>query len=73
MWIRHSGAVRPCGHQFDHRTRIDAEWNGASVTTGHPAGLGDALACHAGGEELNLTPEVIGRRFPSSSVIVGVP
>jgi hypothetical protein len=42
---------------------MDAEWNGASVTIGHPAGFFDPFACHAGGEKLNLTPAVIGCRF----------
>src|SRR5260221_9930505 len=73
MWMCHSGAVRPCGHQFPQRTRKEADLNGASVTTGHPAGCGEPFACQAGGEELYATPDVIGWRFPSSSVIAGVP
>ena len=53
--------------------RIDAYSPGWTVTTGQPAGSGDPLTTQPGGEELNVTPEVIGFRFWSNSVIVGVP
>jgi hypothetical protein len=53
--------------------RTEAESNGASVTTGHPAGLGNRSTIQRGGEETKLRPEVMGSRFWSSSVMVGVP
>ena len=72
MWMYQSGAARPCGHQFPHRRRKEADLNGARVTTGHPAGCDKPFAFHAGGEALNLRPDVIARPFPYN-VIAGVP
>jgi hypothetical protein len=43
------------------------------VTTGHPAGWGDRSATQPAGEELKVTPEVIGSRFWFSNVTAGVP
>jgi hypothetical protein len=43
--------------------RTEATSPGASVTTGHPGGWGEALTSHPAGEELNETPDVIGCRF----------
>jgi hypothetical protein len=43
------------------------------VTTGQPAGSGDPSATQPAGEEVNVTPEVIGFTFSSSSVMAGVP
>src|SRR5204862_137837 len=70
---RHRGAARPSGHQFDQSMRTDAESPGASVTTGQPAGCGSPFACQPAGLVPNVTPDVIGFRFPSSRVISGVP
>jgi hypothetical protein len=43
------------------------------VTTGQPAGFGDPFALHPGGDEVNVTPEVIGFRFPFIRVVDGLP
>jgi hypothetical protein len=43
------------------------------VTTGHPAGFGNPFALHPGGDELNVTPDVIGFRFPFIRVMDGLP
>jgi hypothetical protein len=60
--IRHRGDPA-LEHQFDHRMRTAAALNGASVTTGHPDGVGEALTAHPGGDDVNVTPDVIGCRF----------
>jgi len=53
--------------------RTEAARPGASVTAGHPGGAGEAFACQPAGDGWNTTPDVMGCRFPSSSVIPGVP
>ena len=57
---------------MDHKTRKEADLNGARVTVGHPAGCAKAFAFQAGGEEMNFTPDVIARPF-AYRVIAGVP
>jgi hypothetical protein len=58
---------------LDQRIRTSAEYPVRTLTTGQPAGFGDPFTLHAGGDELNVTPEVIGFRFPFISVMVGLP
>ena len=67
------GAERPSGHQLVQRIRTSAEAPRRRVTTGQPAGFGDPFALHPGGDELNVTPELIGFRFPFIRVMVGLP
>jgi hypothetical protein len=43
--------------------RTAAASPGRSETTGHPGGRDDPSTFHPGGDELNVTPEVIGFRF----------
>src|SRR5690348_9986850 len=68
----HSGAARPCGHQFTQRMRTIAADFGVIVTVGHPGGGGCASACHAAGASPKCTPW-IGFRWGSSRVIAGRP